>query len=74
MNRYISLLRRNRDFRALWSASVITMLGDWFNTIGTVVLVSRYTDSGAGRGRALSGPDAAPLCLQPACRVGGRPL
>lgn len=46
MNIYFSLLRRNGNFRTLWLASVITMLGDWFNTIGTIVLINRYTDSG----------------------------
>ncbi len=46
MHTYISLLKRNTNFRTLWLASVITMLGDWFNTIGTIVLINRYTDSG----------------------------
>ena len=46
MNIYTSLLKRNANFRTLWLASVITMLGDWFNTIGTIVLINRYTDSG----------------------------
>ncbi|MEM7128848.1 MAG: MFS transporter [Chloroflexota bacterium] len=46
MNIYTSLLQRNSNFRTLWLASVVTMLGDWFNTIGTIVLINRYTDSG----------------------------
>ncbi|MBV7338622.1 MFS transporter [Chloroflexi bacterium TSY] len=46
MNRYLSLLKRNPDFRSLWFASIVTLLGDWFNTISTIVLINRYTDSG----------------------------
>lgn len=46
MKDYLSLLQRNSNFRALWFASLVTMLGDWFNTIGTIVLINRYTDSG----------------------------
>ncbi|MBN2500353.1 MAG: MFS transporter [Anaerolineales bacterium] len=46
MNSYITLLRCRPYFRNLWLASVVSLLGDWFNTIATVILVSRYTNTG----------------------------
>ena len=30
---YVQLVRENREFRQLWIAAVISMLGEWFNTI-----------------------------------------
>jgi MFS family permease len=41
----IELLRRNRDFRMLWMASVVSLGGDWF---ATVALIGRITDLGKG--------------------------
>ena len=46
MKEYIALIKRRRDFRYLWSASVVSLAGDWFNTIASVIIVNRYTDSG----------------------------
>ena len=40
---YLQLLRSNRNFRSLWLASVISMLGDWFNTIALFFLILEYT-------------------------------
>lgn len=51
MNQYVSLLRENRDFRLLWIAQVVSLLGDWFNTIALSALVIAYSD---GSGLALS--------------------
>lgn len=42
---YLQLLRSNRNFRSLWLASVISMLGEWFNTIALFFLILEYTDS-----------------------------
>lgn len=50
MQAYLTLLRQRRQFRYLWFAQVVSLLGDWFNTIATVILVSRYTDSGLAVG------------------------
>jgi MFS family permease len=44
--RYTDLLRREAGFRNLWLASVVSRAGDWFNTIASVIIVNRYTDSG----------------------------
>ena len=42
---YWRLLTSNSKFRRLWSASVISMLGEWFNTIALFLLIFQYTDS-----------------------------
>jgi len=42
---YWGLLTSNPKFRRLWSASVISMLGEWFNTIALFLLIFKYTDS-----------------------------
>jgi MFS family permease len=42
---YWELLATNSKFRRLWSASVISMLGEWFNTIALFLLIFQYTDS-----------------------------
>jgi MFS family permease len=41
----IDLLRRNRDFRALFSAQVISFMGDWFATVALLGLVLEVTHS-----------------------------
>ncbi len=42
---YWDLITSNKKFRRLWSASVISMLGEWFNTIALFLLIFKYTDS-----------------------------
>ena len=42
---YLELLRTNNQFRRLWSASIISLLGEWFNTIALFLLIFKYTDS-----------------------------
>jgi MFS family permease len=51
LNAYLPLLRQNRDFRLLWFAQIVSLLGDWFNTIALSALVVAYAD---GSGLALS--------------------
>ncbi|MBT3241007.1 MAG: MFS transporter [Chloroflexi bacterium] len=46
MNEYISILKKRSSFRYLWLSSVISLAGDWFNTIASVIIVNRYTDTG----------------------------
>ncbi len=41
----IELLRRNRDFKMLWLASVVSLGGDWF---ATVAIIGKVTDLGKG--------------------------
>lgn len=46
MGSYVSLLRRNPDFRNLWLATMVSYAGDWFNLLASAALVARLTDSG----------------------------
>ena len=46
MREYLSLLRRNANYRNLWLGSVVSYLGDWFNLIASAQLIARLTDSG----------------------------
>lgn len=52
MSRYMQLIRRNPDFAYLWFASVVSLLGDWFNMIALSALVSEYSNNS---GLAVSG-------------------
>ena len=42
---YAELVRHNPNFRRLWIAEVVSLLGDWFNTIALYSLVSTLTGS-----------------------------
>ena len=46
MKLYLSLLQRNRNFRNLWFARVVSNLGDWFNLLASASLIAAL--SGAG--------------------------
>ncbi len=47
---YIHLLRRNRNYRYLWSGQVVSLLGDWFNLIASASLIAALTQSGVAVG------------------------
>ena len=36
---YLSLLKRNRNFRLLYIGQTISQLGDWFNTVAVYSLL-----------------------------------
>lgn len=42
---YRELLKRNRDYRNLWLAEVISFAGDWFNTIALYTAVAELSSS-----------------------------
>ena len=42
---YVQLVRENKAFRRLWIAAVISMLGQWFNTIALFLLILECTGS-----------------------------
>lgn len=42
---YLELLKNNKQYRRLWTASVTSMLGEWFNTIALFLLIFKYTES-----------------------------
>jgi MFS family permease len=66
---YIRLLRSNHDFTKLWAAQVISLLGDWFNTIVISALIVVYTTGTNYQGLAVSGYLIArlipPLLMRP---------
>jgi len=45
LNEYLDLLRKREGFRNLWLASLVSLLGDWFNTIASMMIVNRYTET-----------------------------
>ena len=51
---YWALLRRNRDFRRLWTADLISLGGDWFNVVALTGLLLRLTGSAAAGGEVLA--------------------
>lgn len=46
MNEYITLLRKNPNYRYLWLGNVVSLLGDWFNLLASADLISDLTNSG----------------------------
>ena len=45
MNSYLSILRRNRNFRLLFIGQTISQLGDWFNAVAVFALLLDLTGS-----------------------------
>ena len=46
MQEYISLLKRNRDYRYLWLGNVVSLLGDWFNLLAAAELITELSNEG----------------------------
>ena len=44
---YFELLKTNSRFRIFWAAAVISMIGEWFNTIALFTLILKYSGSEA---------------------------
>lgn len=53
MQRYLSLLRTYPDFSRLWFAQIVSLGGDWFNTVALSALVIKYSPEET-RGLAVS--------------------
>jgi MFS family permease len=51
--RYFTLLRRNRNFRFLWMAQLVSELGDWFYSLAIYDLLLKITNSGQAVGFAI---------------------
>jgi len=45
LNPYLSILRRNRNFRLLYIGQTISQLGDWFNAVAIFALLLDLTGS-----------------------------
>ena len=63
---YLELLTGNTNFRRLWLANVISLLGDWFNTLALYALVAQLTGSPLALGavficKMLPGALASPI-------------
>lgn len=52
-NKYFALLRDNPDYRKLFFAQVVSLLGDWFEYIAVQTLVFQLTNSGLAAGLAI---------------------
>lgn len=52
-NKYVALLRENPDYRNLYSAQIVSLLGDWFEYIAVQTLVFQLTNSGLAAGLAI---------------------
>jgi MFS family permease len=64
-NSYLTLLKQRPQFRYLWLAALVSMMGDWFNTIASVILVNRYTDSGVAVGALFLARALPPFLMGP---------
>ncbi len=65
MKVYLDLLKQRPQFRYLWVAAVVSFAGDWFNTIATVILVNRATDSATAVGALFLARALPPFLLGP---------
>src|SRR5512142_2895955 len=69
MSNYFSFLRLRSEFRSLWLAQVISLTGDWFNTIASVIIVNRYSASGLAMGGLFIAHALPPFLLGPVAGV-----
>jgi MFS family permease len=66
---YRELIRGNADFRWLWFGQIVSLLGDWFNTIASVALLASLTESGLAVGSLFVVRMLAPFCTSPLAGV-----
>jgi MFS family permease len=66
---YVTLIQHNSQFRYLWFAQVVSLFGDWFGTIATIILVNRYTHSGVAVGTLFVLRALPPFVLGPVAGV-----
>src|SRR5580765_3125688 len=64
LSAYLRLVRRNRNFRRLWLAQIVSELGDWFYTLAIYSLLLQLT------GRASSVALALVLQVLPQTLIG----
>lgn len=58
MSPYLSLLRRNRDFRRVYIATLVSLGGDWFALVPLITLLARETGTGLWGGLVLAADTA----------------
>ncbi len=66
---YLDLVRKNRNFRFLWTGQVISLLGDWFDLIASAALISQLTRSGVAVGGLFVIRMLAPFLVSPLAGV-----
>ena len=69
LSSYISLIRRNRNYRYLWFGQIVSLLGDWFNLIASAALISALTQSGLAIGGLFVVRFLAPFVVSPVAGV-----
>ncbi|RME77373.1 MAG: MFS transporter, partial [Chloroflexi bacterium] len=47
---YVTLVRKNYDYRNLWLSQVVSLTGDWFTVIASASLVAELSGSGLAIG------------------------
>ncbi|MDQ1713858.1 MAG: hypothetical protein QOE45_3308 [Frankiaceae bacterium] len=65
MTPYVSLLRRERDFRRVFVAELLSLGGDWFALVPLLALLPRLTGSGAWGAMVLAADTAVFALLSP---------
>jgi MFS family permease len=65
VNPYVDLIRRERDFRRVFFAELVSLGGDWFAVIPLLALLPRLTGSGAWGGFLLAADTAVFALLSP---------
>ena len=65
MRAYLDLIRRNRDFRRVFAAELISLGGDWFAVIPLITLLPVLTGTGLWGGLVLAVDTAVVALLAP---------
>jgi len=68
-NEYTELIRDNPDFRNLWLGQIVSLLGDWFNLIGSAALIAALTGSGLAISGLFVVRMLAPFLISPVAGV-----
>ena len=68
-NPYWRLVKSNRNFRLLWAAQIVSLLGDWFNFIATAALIAQLSGSGLAIGALITVRMVAPFLVSPLAGV-----
>ena len=62
---YRELIKGNRNFRMLWAAQIVSLLGDWFNFVASAALISQLGGSGLAVGALFVVRTLAPFLVSP---------
>lgn len=65
MNRYVDLLRREKDFRRVFASELVSLGGDWFALVPLLALLPALTGSGMWGGLVLAADTAVFAFLSP---------